>query len=301
MSTAGSDFKVMNAGTGGMDYNWLANLRGAGGWPLIDALAIHPGRGNFTPDYAPPPEQWEQGANGSYWNFLGSVRKARQVIAQYDRETNKATATELWLTEAYACTRPNNWWNDTYRHAAENVLLTLALAKAEGVRGVNWYQLHDSTIHHPQEADPANPEFHFGLMNRDTSAKPSLLAFATAVRALDRATFDRWVKFRDPDLRGLAFTTPEGPLYLLWTRKDGYILNPDHDPNVSFYAAPEPWVDTWPTKTSVRLFADANQVREVNCVGQERILSTLHGTVNVVLDGAPRLFYGLSENLENRR
>jgi hypothetical protein len=37
----------------------------------------------------------------------------------------------------------------------------MALAKAEGVDGVNWYELYDSTIHHPQEAVPTNPEYHF--------------------------------------------------------------------------------------------------------------------------------------------
>jgi len=297
MAAKAAGFKVMNCGLGGMDYTWLANFQAAGGWPLIDVLAFHPGRGNFTPDYAPAPEEWEQGANGSYWNFLGGVRKARQVIADCDTAAGKTTPTELWLTEAYACTRPNNWWNDTHRQAAENVLLTLALAKAEGVRGVNWYQLHDSTIHHPQAADPANAEYHFGLMNRDTSAKASLLAYATAARVLDQATFDRWVTFDDADLRGLAFTTPGGPLYILWSRKDGYLLNTDHTAGDSWYAAPEAWVDHWPTKTAVRLPAAEQLVREVDCVGRERLLPKVRGKVDVVLDGAPRVYYGLCDDL----
>jgi hypothetical protein len=297
MAAQGASFKVMNCGLGGMDYTWLGNFAAAGGWPLIDVLAFHPGRGNFTPDYAPTPQEWEQGANGSYWNFLGSLRKAREVVAEYDTATGKTTPTELWLTEAYACTRPNNWWNDTLRQAAENTLLTLALAKAEGVRGVNWYQLYDSTIHHPQAADPANPEYHHGLMNRDTSAKASLLAYATAARVLDQATFDRWVVFDDVDLKGLAFTTPDGPVYVLWSRKDGYLLNTDHTVGDSWYAAPEVWVDHWPTKTAVRLSAAAHQVREVDCVGRERLLPKVRGKVDVVLDGAPRIYYGLCDDL----
>ncbi|MEV0272714.1 hypothetical protein AB0H43_28375 [Hamadaea sp. NPDC050747] len=297
MEDAGATFKVMNCGLGGMDYNWLANFEAAGGWPKIDALAIHPGRGNFTPDYAPDPSTWTEGSTGSYWNYLGSLRKAREVIADYDAAAGKTTPTELWLTEAYASTKPNVWWTDTPRHAAENVLLSLALAKAEGVRGVNWYQLHDSTIHHPQAADPANIEFHHGLMNRDTSAKPSLLAYATAARALDQATFDRWVAFDDPDLHGLAFTTPDGPLYVLWSRKDGYILNADHADGTSAYATPETWVDTWQTKTTVRLAATGTHVRQVDCVGRETLLPKTQGRVSVVLDGAPRLYYGLCTNL----
>lgn len=41
----------------------------------------------------------------------------------------------------------------------------------------------------PQVADPDNVEYHYGLTNRDLSPKPSLLAYATAARALDQAAF----------------------------------------------------------------------------------------------------------------
>ena len=288
-----SGIKLMNCGLGGMDYKWTANFHAAGGWDLIDAFAFHPGRGNFTPDYAPPPEEWEQGANGSYWNFLGALRKARQTLDEY------GGAKELWLTEAYACTRPNMWWNDTHRHAAENVLLTLALALSEGVDGVNWFQPHDSSPYHPQEADPADPEYHFGLMNRDTSAKPALLAYATATRTLERATFNRWLVFSDPDIKGLLFDTPDGPVSILWTRKDGYILNSDHgtDP---WYPHPEAWVDPWPTKTYVTLRAASRTVREVDCVGQERTIQVSGHKAHVMLDGAPRVYYGLVADPERK-
>ncbi|MFE9885067.1 hypothetical protein [Streptomyces scopuliridis] len=291
LTAAGSPMKVMNAGLGGMDYIWTENFHAAGGWDLIDAFAFHPGRGNFTPDYAPPPSEWTQGSAGSYWNFLGALRKAREVVDAYGG--NK----ELWLTEAYASTKPNAWWTDTYRNAAENVLLTLALAKSEGVRGVNWYQLHDSTIHHPQEADPDNVEYHFGLMNRDTSVKPSLLAFATAARVLDRADFVRHLAFADPDIKGLLFTTPEGPVSILWSRKDGYVLNAGHTAD-SWYASPEPWTDPWPTKTDVVAHSGTvnGTVRELNCIGQERTLTAAGGKVTLRLDGAPRVYYGLAAN-----
>ncbi|RMB82110.1 hypothetical protein [Streptomyces shenzhenensis] len=291
LTAAGSSMKVMNAGLGGMDHVWTENFRAAGGWDLIDAFAFHPGRGNFTPDYAPPPEEWTLGSNGTYWNFLGALRKARQIVQEYGGDK------EIWLTEAYAATRPNAWWTDTYRHAAENVLLTLALAKAEGVRGVNWYQLHDSTLHHPQEADPDNPEYHYGLMNRDTSAKPSLLAYATAARVLDRATFVRHLAFADADIKGLLFTTPDGPVSILWSRKDGYLLNADHtdDP---WYATPEPWIDPWPTKTDVVAHSGTVQgtVTEVDCIGRRRTLTAAGGKVTLTLDGAPRVYHGLAAN-----
>ncbi|MET7336339.1 hypothetical protein [Nonomuraea sp. NPDC005650] len=281
-----SGIKLMNCGLGGMDYRWTANFHAAGGWDLIDAFAFHPGRGNFTADYAPPPEEWEQGSNGSYWNFLGSLRKARQTLDEYGGDK------ELWLTEAYACTRPNAWWNDTIRQAAENTLLQLALCLSEGVDGVNWYQPHDSTIHHPQEADPNNAEYHHGLLNRDTSVKPTLLAFATATRHLEGAIFKRWLTFADPDLKGLLFDTPRGKLAVLWSRKDGYLLNRDHGED-QWYPHPEAWEDHWPTKTRLSLKTSGKTVREIDCIGQERTITATGRRVQVTLDGAPRLYYGL--------
>ncbi|WP_219509109.1 hypothetical protein [Nonomuraea ceibae] len=281
-----SGIKLMNCGLGGMDHRWTTNFHAAGGWDLIDAFAFHPGRGNFTADYAPPPEEWEQGSYGSYWNFLGALRKARQTLDEY------GGGKELWLTEVYACTRPNHWWNDTHRQAAENTLLQLALCLSEGVDGVNWYQPHDSTIHHPQEADPGNPEYHFGLLNRDTSTKPALLAFATATRHLEGATFERWLTFADPDLKGLLFDTPRGRLAILWSRKDGYILNRDHGDG-QWYPHPEAWIDHWPTKTRVSLKTSGRTVREIDCIGQERTITARGRRAQLTLDGAPRLYYGL--------
>ncbi|MFE2035140.1 hypothetical protein ACFXBB_18195 [Streptomyces scopuliridis] len=287
LTAAGAPTKVLNAGLAGMDHVWTEKFRDAGGWDLIDGFAFHPGRGNFTPDYAPPPQEWTQGANGTYWNFLGGLRKAREVIAEYGTK-------ELWLTEAYACTKPNSWWHDTYRHAAENVLLSLALAKAEGVSCVNWYQLHDSVLGKPQMADPANPEYHYGLMNRDTSAKPSMLAYATAAQVLDEATFTRWLDLPDPELKGLLFSTPDGPVSILWSRKDGYVLNADHPGDSGWFAAPEPWVDGWLTKTELSVAAAGGTVRELDCLGRERQLTARGGRVQLRLDGAPRVYYGLT-------
>ncbi|MFI6505716.1 hypothetical protein [Nonomuraea typhae] len=278
----GSGIKLMNCGLGGMDVNWTANFHKAGGWPMIDVFAFHPGRGNFTPDYAPPPSEWQQGENGTYWNFLGALREARRTVDLH------GGGKELWLTEAYACTRPNRWWNDNHRQAAENVLLTLALAVSEGVDGVNWYQPHDSTIHHPQEADPDNPEYHFGLTNRDTSVKAALLAFATATRTLEGAAFLRWMTFADPDVKGLLFDT----FAIVWTRKDGYILNADHGPG-QWYPHKEAWADTWPTKTQITLAAQGASVRVVDCIGRETSIPVKGGKARLTLDGAPRIYYGL--------
>ncbi|MDX3003115.1 hypothetical protein PWY87_15610 [Kribbella solani] len=289
----GSTIKLMNNGLAGMDKPWVENFIAAGGWDLIDAFAYHPGRGNFTPDYIPPGDAWGTGASGTYWNFYGGLRQLKALMAVHGEK-------EIWLTEAYAPTKPNSWWHDTYRHAAENVLLTLALAKAEGIKCVCWYQFHDSVLGMPQVADPDNVEYHYGLMNRDLSPKPSLLAYANAARTLDQAVFRGRLTFADPKTFGLWFDTPSGPAVVLWNRADGYILNTAGQRTDWHFPAPEVWVDPWPTKTALTVAAGAT-VREVDSIGQSRALPVANGNVTLTLDGAPRIYYGLSPHPSGAR
>ncbi|TDD67665.1 hypothetical protein E1262_18650 [Jiangella aurantiaca] len=287
-------FKVMTCGLAGLDEAWLDKFTEADGWRHVDVLAYHPGRGNYVADYDPP-EPWlepDGRRKPVFWNFIGSLRKAHEVRTVNGRK-------ELWLTEAYASTQPNRWWTDTYRHAAENVLLQLMFAKAYGVRCVTWYTLDDGIEQQPREADPGDVEYHFGLLLRDRSPKPSLLAFATAARFLDQAQYDGRITFSDPEVKGLLFTTPTGRFCVLWTRRDGYVLNDDparRDPgNPVYYRTPEPWLDPWPTKTPISLPTPAatTTVRELNSIGQETLHTATAGRVTVTLDGAPRIFVGL--------
>lgn len=284
----GGTYKLMNNGLAGMDRPWVEKFHEFGGWPLVDAIAFHPGRGNFTPDYIPDGSggEWGAGGSGNYWNYLGGLRQLKALMAEYGEK-------EIWMTEAYACTRPNAWWHDTYRHAAENVLLSLAIAKAEGVRAVCWYQFFDSVIGTPQGADEVDPEYHYGLINRDTSPKASLLAFSTAARVLDQATFVRWLHLSDGTTHGLHFDTPDGPVTILWNRADGYILNTAGARNDWKFPAPELWTDPWATKVDVALPAIGASVRQLDSFGRTTELAAAGGAVTLRLDGAPRVFYGL--------
>ncbi|WP_405059444.1 hypothetical protein OG474_42885 [Kribbella sp. NBC_01505] len=284
-AATGANIKLMNNGLAGMDKPWVDNFIAGGGWDLIDAFAYHPGRGNFTPDYVPPPGG-DAGATGTYWNFAGGLKQLKALMAQHGQK-------EIWLTEAYAPTRPNSWWADTYRHAAENVLLTLAISKAEGIKCVCWYQANDSIFGMPQLADPLNTEYHFGLLNRDLSPKPSLLAYATAARTLDQATFRGRLTFANPKTFGLWFDTPTGPVTVLWNRADGYILNTVGQRTEWHFPAPETWVDPWPTKTALTVAA-TGAVRQVDSIGRTKNLSPSNGRVNLTLDGAPRIYHGLT-------
>jgi hypothetical protein len=272
---SGAKVKLMSVGLAGGDPKFIDNMYAAGAWKHFDAFALHPGRGNYTPDYT-----------DDYWNFLGTIRGVKEKLAKYGNKP-------LWITEGYACNQPNSWWHDTTRHAAENLVLSYALAAAEGVRVMNWYQFNDTVWWNVGAANPKDSEFYYGLVNRDLSPKPSLLAYENIAKALDQAKFTRYLTFPDDKQKGILFSTPHGPLTILWHRADGYILNTNHPRKDKWYAEPPPWLDDWKTKVTVTLPATGSEVRVLDCIGQETKLPVQNGKVTVTLDGAPRLFYGL--------
>jgi hypothetical protein len=283
----GSDIKLIAVGLAGMDDVYANGMFTAGLAQQAHVFNLHPGRGNFAPDYAPTPAQWSNGSAGSYWNYYGALTEARRQIDQY-----AGPSMALWLTEAYAPTKPNSWWDDTYRTAAENTLLSCVLAPTQGVDVLQWFQLYDNRKANPYGATESDREYHFGLILRDRSPKPSLLAYAAAAEHLDGATFVRWLELDQPGARGLLYDTPRGPLAVLWSRADGYTLNTQGTRDGGFFPAPEPWVDVWPTKTQATLAA-AGAVTEVDAIGRSRSLPVTGGEVVVTLDGAARMYYGL--------
>jgi len=282
----GAKVQIMSMGLAGMDTAFATKMHDAGGWDLIDAFGLHVGRGNYTADY--PGDTCVAGQQCDYWNFLESIRTANSLLAKFGPKP-------LWITEVYACTQPNSWWHDSFRHAAENVVLQYALAMEEGVRVMDWYQLNDGVWYDQSGVDPTNSEYYYGLLSSDLSPKPSLLAYQTIAKALDRAVFVRWMRFPDPMAKGLLFDTPKGPVAVLWNRADGMILNTNHVSKAKTYSEPEPWVETWKTRTPVKLLAD-KAVTVVDCIGRETVVPCLHGAVTVMLDGAPRIVYGLARD-----
>ena len=278
----GSKVKILSMGLAGMDERFMDRVHQLGGWDLFDAFALHPGRGNYTADYGVPSDGDSTLVDS--WNYLGAIRKAKKMLARYGQKP-------LFLTEAYACTQPNNWWVDSYRHAAENVVLSYALALAEGVRCVEWYQLNDTVWYDIGGCNPKDGEYHYGLLNRDLSPKPSLLAYYTIAEALDQATFVRWMKFSDPLARGLLFGTPRGHMAILWYRADGYVLTKKSET----YASPEAWVDEWKTKVPMDLPASGANLRVLDCIGRETNVSAVGGKARIILTGAPLIVYGLDD------
>ncbi|KQY98570.1 hypothetical protein ASD19_06955 [Microbacterium sp. Root53] len=282
----GSAVKLIPQGLAGMDLAYAQGMYDAGLARYADAFNLHPGRANVTPDYAPDPADWTRG-KGLYWNYLGALREARRLI-----DERSGGGLELWLTEVYAPTKPNSWWEDTYRHAAENVVLSAALALAYEVTALLWYQLYDGLHASPHRADPRNREFHFGLLHRDRSPKPSLLAFANIAEHLDQATYRRWLDMGGRARRGMAFDTPRGELAILWTRADGFVLNSEGDRDGDFFPAPEPWVDTWQTREELMVPAK-EVVTKIDVIGRRSAIPVEGGMARIVLDGAPTMYYGL--------
>ncbi|GAA4776947.1 hypothetical protein GCM10023351_22140 [Microbacterium gilvum] len=281
-----SPLTLIGVGLAGMDVPYAKALFRAGFAKYADAFNLHPGRGNVTPDYAP---DWRAIRDGSdrTWSYLGALKEARGMIEDH------SPGLELWLTEVYACTRPNAWWDDSYRHAASNVLLSAALAHTVGVTSMMWFQLYDNIRANPHGARPTDREHHFGLLLRDLSPKPSLLAYAAAAENLDGASFTRWLDLDIDDIFGLEFETPRGVLTILWSRADGHRLNTESARDGSFYPSPEPWEETWKTKAELSLPSDAGHVTEVDVIGRSRTIDVDDGNASVVLDGAPRMYYGL--------
>ncbi len=277
--------QLLSFGVAGMDTVFVRKLIDAGTFAQLDGLCLHPGRGNFAPDY-PLAQPWLphdlKRDKGSFWNYYGAVRTAHDICSSNGSKP-------LWLTEVYAPTNPNSHWEDTPRHAAENVLLSFILAKVESVKAVMYYQLFDSVWYDRLGVNHKEREYFFGLIHRDYSLKPALLAYCAAAEHLESAVFKGWVKFDGTEVRGVVFDTPRGALTILWNRADGYILTEKVKP----FATPEPWVDLWKTKTAVTLPTSASSVRIINAIGQHSTVASNNKTVTLKIDGAPTMIYGL--------
>ncbi|HEY3333233.1 MAG TPA: hypothetical protein VGK19_24575 [Capsulimonadaceae bacterium] len=284
----GARVKIMSQGLAGGDPAFIDKMYDAGGWGSFDAFALHPGRGNFTADYDGTPVDGAPG--GNYWNYLGTIRSVKQRIAKYGDKP-------LFLTEAYCPTHANTRWSDTPRHAAENLLLSYALAASEGVRVVDWYQFNNSVWYNIGGFNPKDSEYDYGIVNQDLSPKPSLLAYQTIAEAMDQAKFVRWITFDGTANKGLLFDTPRGPMAVLWNRADGYVLNRQTEAAKDTYATPEPWTDEWKTKTPLTVKALASNVTEIDCIGRRTTIPAKNGRVTLTLDGAPRIYYGLPSTL----
>lgn len=285
--------KIISAGMAGMDASFLKQFHDAGGWELVDAVALHPGRGGYTADYGlqHPYPGWAPSLIGDHWNFYGAVRSAKELVANLGEKP-------LWLTEMYAPTTPNSSWADSQRNQADNVILQYALAASEGIRVAMFYQMFDSIWTDRQGINPKNREYFYGLINRDLSFKPGFLAYCTIAEALDEAKFIKPLAFPDKQTRGLLFSSPRGSFAVLWNRADGYRLTYKS----SDYVSPEAWKNTWKTTTSTSIPAQEESIVVINSIGQRKEVRSHGGYAQIELTGAPVIIYGLKgDNIDDAR
>lgn len=265
------ELQIIGMGMAGADTEFLKFMAEYGAVPLMDGgVALHPGRGNMTPDY-----------EGGGWTYLGAIRRWRETMNELGIKT-------LHLSEVYASTRPNDWWRDSYRQAAENVILTYAIGLAEGAKSIQFYQLHDSVWYDQGGVNHLDGEYHYGLLMRDGTLKPSLLAYAAIAEALDGARFTGYLDFGDR-VHGITFRTPRGPLAIVYDRTDGFFLSEKSDD----FAGTEPWIDTWKTHRKITFQTTGHEVITIDPIGRTRTVGATDGRVTLELSGAPLMVYGL--------
>ena len=254
----------------------------AGCWDFCDVLSLHPGRLNQTPDN--PGCDWQ-------WNYRSQIQTTKRFL-RYLRE-KKNRRLDLILTEVYARTPPNKDDSDSTRSAAENVVLSCALAKVEGATALNWYQMHDSVHFDVGAINEYNTEYHYGLLRRDGTVKPSVLAFCTISEALDGATFDREAAYDDAR-RAWLFKTPNGPMAVLYDRRDGYFPYDGMFTGRPFHGHLEPWLDHWKSHTDYYYEAPRGFVVVRDAIGRtKKVKADKQGRVKLTLSGAPLIVYGL--------
>lgn len=253
----------------------------AGCWQYCDILSLHPGRLNQTPDNPGP--DWQ-------WNYRAQIQTTKGFIA---RMRAKGRPLGLILTEVYARTPPNKNDSDSTRSAAENLILSCMLAKVEGATALNWYQMHDSVHSNIGGINEHNSEYHYGLLRRDGTVKPSLLAFCTVSEALDGAEFDREVNYGDRR-KAWFFDTPRGEMAIIYDRKDGYYPYDGMFTGRPFTGHLEPWLDHWKSHTDYVFTAPKGYVVVRDAIGRTRkIKADKKGHVTLALSGAPLIVYGL--------
>lgn len=262
---------------GGQFFNAMDK---AGCWEYCDILAIHPGRLNQTPDNGDA--VWK-------WNYRPQIWAAKQCM----EKIRAKRPLQLIMTEVYARTPPNKDDSDSTRTATESIVLSCAIAKMEGVTALNWYQLHDGLHCDINGINEHNSEYHYGLLRRDGTVKPSILAYCAVSEALDGAEFARTVEYTD-ERKAWYFDTPHGEMAILFDRKDGYYPYDGMFTGRPFTGHLEPWLDHWKSHTPYAFTAPKGYVIVRDAIGRTRkIKADKKGHVTLTLSGAPVFVYGL--------
>jgi len=281
------DFKIAY-GTSSRRPELMQLIEGKGIFGKLDTFVVHPGRLGWTPD-----------AVGPGWRYRGLVLGSKRIYAAFGH-----AATPILLTEVYAKTQPHSGAGDSLRQSAENAVLNAVIAKADGMAGFCAFQLHEGTSFDENGIAPGNGktrdvEWHYGILNRDNSLKPSAIAYETAAEELDGARFVREVRLAGTELRGFLFDTPRGPLAVLWDRTEGFDLKtqgPRRRSKREGFFHFEPWLDNWRVRVPYAFKAATGVGRAImrDAIGRGCAVPVENGIVALELTGAPVFVRGLA-------
>ena len=282
----GMNFKIAY-GTSSRRPELMRLIEDKGIFGKLDLFVVHPGRLNWTPDTV-----------GAGWRYRGLILGSKRI---YDEMGHGGTP--IILTEVYTKTEPNTQYGDSLRQSAESAVLNAVIAKADGMAGFCAFQLHQGTSFDengiaPKDAPAGSVQWHYGILNRDNSPKPSALGYETAAEELEGACPLREVRLAGTALHGFVFDTPRGPLAVLWDRTEGYDLRtqgPRKRGKGEAFFHFEPWLDNWRLKKSYTFKLangmDAVVVRDV--IGRSTTIPAVGGRVTLDLSGAPLFVRGL--------
>ncbi|MBM3497954.1 MAG: hypothetical protein FJX74_04710 [Armatimonadetes bacterium] len=160
-----------------------------GGGEWIDAVVVHA--------YMDRPDP----------NFLDDLAWLRDVMQRHGVER------DLWVTEV-------GW--DTMEHTelqqANHLVQTYALGLAEGVHTIIWHMNWDYD-------DRALRGGH-GLLRHNHQPKPGLAAYATLIRFLEGAAFERYEGDEDAPARIILFRKHGRRIWVAWGREPGVVWRP---------------------------------------------------------------------------
>jgi hypothetical protein len=159
---ADPDAKVIGCCTAGTDLRFIEKVLQCGDYDKFDILSIHPYR------YPPTPEETD---------FIGELKKADTLIRKY------GAPKPIWITEIGWPTNTGANGSSESKQAAM-IARTYMQAMASGVvQKVFWYNFRNDGI------DMSYNEHNFGIIRRDQSVKPAVIAFRTMTQHLEGKRF----------------------------------------------------------------------------------------------------------------
>lgn len=285
-----TEVKLTSFGIQLFDKYLHSQLKESGAFDLLDELSLHPGRGCYTPDHT----------RGAWWSYAGIIRNSKKNFEKLGQSGKKVN-----LTEAYAGTHPHDGWKDSYRSAAENIILSVAIALAENMSTFMFYEMHHGISFDHNGIGHRSAEYDFGLLMRDNSPKASLLAYAASSKYFDGADFIRYFELKDTEVKGIEFNTPRGKMAVIYDRTDGgdqskWTKHPEGltrknaaGKDVAVYVFKEPWMDHWQSHIKHTFNSSKDKIIVGDVIGREKEIPVKNGKVELVLSGAPMIVYGL--------